>query len=145
MGKKLGSEVVQSPANTSHFLQPCDYTIISLLFSRGKDEFRDAKLDELIIDTKTVHFIQMRAVARVSEGALGSCPAKLGEIELWPIYYRFVEYFEHDFCVKRTEKRNQEPRRAPRETGMRSWEGVEVEGDSVCKEKTSPTEAWRSL
>ena len=87
-----GIEVVQSPANTSHFLQPCD-SFIYKCFQKAVRTQRDTLCLMAVSDTKAIWFKLMFGAAGFRAISQGIVQASLTATGLWPMDYRFLNKF----------------------------------------------------
>lgn len=83
-------EVVQSPANTSHFLQPCDQ-FINKVFQETIRTTRDDLCKEAVTDIKAVGFRLMCAINGFQHITVKHVQESWKVTELWPVDYRFVD------------------------------------------------------
>ena len=91
--QQFSIEVVQAPANTTHFLQPCDSHILKS-FKSSMRRLRDAFCTSNIMDTRAVNFKLAVGLA----GYRGIKPwivrKSFEDVGLFPMDYRFLNKFK---------------------------------------------------
>lgn len=85
-----GCEVVQSPANTSHFLQPCD-RLVNKKFQHTVRETRDSLCLAAITDTKSMRFKFLCGVRGFEAISLADIRKSWEETGLWPMNFDFAD------------------------------------------------------
>ena len=89
-------EVVQSPENTSHFLQPCDQ-FIKKVFQETIRSTRDSFCAEAITDTKAVGIRSMCGINGYQNITTQHVRDSWKETGLWPMDYGFSEKLRRRF------------------------------------------------
>lgn len=95
-----GIEVVQSPANTSHFLQPCD-SYINKTFQSTVRTVRDEICAVEVQDVKSMGFKLKLGVAGFRALSEGIIQASFTTLGLWPMDYRFLQKFRTEEATQR--------------------------------------------
>lgn len=83
-------ELVQSPANTSNFLQPCD-RLVNKTFQRTVRETRDALCFAAMKDTKAMRFKLLCGVRGFEAISLAAIGKSWEETGLWLMKFDFAE------------------------------------------------------
>lgn len=86
---KNGCEVIQAPANRSHFLQPCDQHL-NKAFAQTVRKTRDSLLSAASMDTKSVQFMLVCAIAAFDAIICSDIKRFFVDTGLWPMDYRFA-------------------------------------------------------
>lgn len=97
----VGCEVVQSPSDTSHFLQPCDRRV-NKTFKRAIRDARDALCAESFIDLTSVQISLVLGVIGFHAISPQCIKDSFYDCGLWPMDYRFMKRFEHENKKKET-------------------------------------------
>lgn len=92
MCKEYNIEVIQAPANTSHFLQPCDQTI-NKTFKESVRRIRDDLCGDLLLDTRAVKFKLMCSVLAHSSITVADIRRSFEVTGLYPINNEFAKRF----------------------------------------------------
>ena len=104
-----GIEVVQSPPNTSHFLQPCD-AYINKSFQFTIRTLRDELCSIEVQDTKSMGFKLKLGVAGYRALSEGTIQASFTILGLWPMDYRFLDKFKTEESMHREKVRTMKAR-----------------------------------
>lgn len=91
--KKNSIEVVQTPANTSHFLQPCDADV-NRTFKRNTPSVRDSICKCALVDTKAIQFKLICGIAAWNRVTINDIKKSFEVTGTWPVNYRFMQFFE---------------------------------------------------
>ena len=94
-----GRAVVQSPANTSHFLQPCDQNV-NKTFKQAMRKARDKLSAVTSVDIRTVRVNVMAGMAAYHAITSVSICNSFESTGMWPMDYRFLKRFQNDRARK---------------------------------------------
>lgn len=129
--KDVGCEVVQSPSDTSHFLQSCDKKV-NKTFNGAVRDARDALCAESFLDLTCVRTSLMLGIIGFHAVSPQCVFESFSACGLWPMDYRFMHRFQHEHDVKES--------RALRLQGAERC-GPDTRLGSVKKRK-SDAESW---
>lgn len=85
-------EVAQTPANTSHFLQPCDQSV-NKNYKVNIRKVRDKLTKGVIVDTKTIGFKLMCAAKAWEMITIDNVKTSFRKTKMWPVDHRFITFF----------------------------------------------------
>ena len=94
-GKKRGCEIVQSPSNTSHFLQACDARV-NKQFKRYIREMRDEFSRHVSIDLGSIQVRLMLGIAAMAQLSQDCIQKSWEDCGLWPVDFRYEKRFQKD-------------------------------------------------
>ena len=87
--------VVKAPANTSHFLQPCDQTINKRI-AKGVRRSRDTLIKAGFLNNKCVQVKLISALSAMSDISPNDVRTSFTNIGIWPHDFRFVKGFRRE-------------------------------------------------
>eukprot|EP00171_Calliarthron_tuberculosum_P003025 IDg3025t1 len=111
-------EVIQAPANTSHFLQPCDADV-NKNHKKNIRSVRDALCKRALVDTKTIGFKLICGVKAWERISINDVKKSFESTGMWPVDYRFMSFFpppQRDEPTNSSNEQEHGPRSADVET-----------------------------
>lgn len=95
MCKENKCEIVQSPSNTTHFLQPCDQDV-NRSFKKSMRTYRGLSHKQKTLDMRTLRANLMVAALAYSTITIESIKLSFKKTGLWPMNYSFLDRFISD-------------------------------------------------